>query len=195
MSIIIGLKYNNGVVLAADKQVTYGNIKNDNATKIFKSKYSNTAMGIAGCCRTLDLIFANTEELMDYKDILNNVEMDLKYVINVVITDMFKLLDKYGCLYRENNIVNTYGEYIVASDDKIFNIFSNGAVIENDTFSVIGCGFQLVKGYLDGIHYDSKTINKEKAIQIVTTCIKQCCKDDVFINDNIDFIILEKEDA
>lgn len=27
VSIIIGLKYNNGVVLAADKQVTYGNIK------------------------------------------------------------------------------------------------------------------------------------------------------------------------
>lgn len=194
MSVLIALKFKDGVILASDKQVTYGNIKNDNATKIFKSKYSKTAMGIAGCCRTLDLIFANTEELMDYKDILDNVTLDYKYVVNIIVTDMFKILDKYGCLYRENNIVDTYGEYIVISEDKIFQIFSNGAVIESELFASIGCGVQLVKGYLDGINYNYKQTTESEARHILEICIKQCCKDDVFINSKIDYIVLKKED-
>ena len=40
MSVVVAIKYKDGVVLAADRQATSGNIKIDNASKLYKSTYS-----------------------------------------------------------------------------------------------------------------------------------------------------------
>ena len=56
MSVIIALKYNKGIILGADSQITNNHIKINNVTKIHESKYSNTAIGTAGSLRVLNLI-------------------------------------------------------------------------------------------------------------------------------------------
>lgn len=194
MSIIIALKFNKGIIIAADKQVSYGNLKEHNAVKIFKSKYSNTAIGIGGDGRGSDIIYSNVDELIEYKDILDKIKIDYKYVVNNIVNNIFHILDKNGNLYKENNTVSCSNELLIISDEKIFHVFSNGALIECNSFGVIGCGYQLVKGYLDGLRYNPDVLEEKEAKSLIETCIKDCCKDDVYIDDNIDYICLYKEE-
>lgn len=189
MSVCIALKYNDGVLLAGDKQMTYGgHLKFNNGVKIQKSTYSNTAVGSCGDKRVIDLIFCNMDDLMEYKDILDNIKIDYKYVVKHIVNNIFSILDRNGCLYKENNVVSTTNEFIVASNENIYLIYQDGSVLECDNYGCIGSGYELVKGYLDTLDLQNLTLDKAK--KIIINCIQQCCNNEIYINDNIDLIKL-----
>ena len=56
MSIVIAIKYKNGVLIGSDKQGTCGNMAVNNVKKIMKSHYSQTALGMAGSIRNMDFV-------------------------------------------------------------------------------------------------------------------------------------------
>ena len=56
MSIIVGIKNKEGVILGADKQITKYNTASHSATKIIQMRYSNTAMGTVGYLRDVNII-------------------------------------------------------------------------------------------------------------------------------------------
>lgn len=191
MSICVALKYNDGVLLVGDKQMTYGgHFELDTGVKVQKSTYSNTAIGSCGDKRVIDLIFCNMDDLMDYKDILDNIKINYKYVVKHIVNNIFGILDRNGCLYKENNVVSTTNEFIVASDENIYSVYQDGSVLECENYGCIGSGCELVKGYLDSLDLQNLTLDKAK--KILTNCIQQCCKDEIYINGNIDFIVLHK---
>lgn len=190
MSVVIGLKYNNGVVLGADRQGTSGNIKTHTTKKIYKSIYSNTAWGGVGTLRDIDIISCNIEELMNYKDILDNAELDKRYVVNVIVVRFFNELMKYNRAYKVDNVVDIDSSFLVADSSSIFRIGNDGSVIEYDDYCAIGCGDQLVKGHLDALHLQE--LSEPEAVDLIHRLIKECCKDDIYIDDNIDIIVLKK---
>lgn len=190
MSVIIALKYNKGIILGADSQITNNHIKINNVTKIHESKYSNTAIGTAGSLRVLNLI-KSIDDLMDYKDILDKVELNEKYIVTNIIPKLTNMLEKSGCLYKENNIISTDNEFLIISNKKIFNIGFDFSVLEFDKYASIGSGYELVVGYLDTLNYIPEKTNLDEAIKILETAIKKSCKNEIYINDGIDYINLE----
>lgn len=192
MSIVIAIKYNNGVVLAADKQVTNnGHLKNTQTDKIYKSMYSNTAYGVVGRLRDLDILSCNIDDLLDYRDILDKVKLDKKYVVNKIVVQIFDLLLKYNRAYRIDNIVDIDSEILVADAYNIFSIVKDGSVLEHDKYCAIGCGEELVLGYLDSLTLNE--LSKTEAIDLINKCIKKTCQNDCFINDEVSMIILEQK--
>lgn len=189
MSVVIAIKYNEGVILASDRQASYGNLKTDNCRKIFKSKYSETAYGMAGSTRDIDILSCNIVDLMNYKDILDKVEMDKTYVVNNIVNNIFELLMDKNFTYKD--AIELDGQYLIVSNQRIFQMFCNGAILEYENFCTIGSGCQLAKGLLEGVtNYDS--LNWAEAIDLATDVVNKACKDDHSINNKMDIINLKR---
>lgn len=190
MSVVIGLRYNNGVIIGADRQATSGNLKTHSTQKIYKSAYSNTAWGCVGTLRDLDIVSCNVDELMNYKDVLDKVEIDKKYVVNVIVVRIFNELMKFNRAYKVDNVVDIDSSFLIADDSKMFTIGHDGSVIQYDDYCAIGCGDQLVKGHLDALNLEE--LSEPEAVDLMNRLIKLCCKEDAYIDDNVDIIVLKK---
>lgn len=192
MSVIVALKYKNGVVIGADKQCSSFNIKEDNnVIKINKTKYSNNCVGVVGCLRDANIIL-NKDELMNYIDILDKREIDFKYVVNTIVPNLFETLRKSNRVNSLNNIETLKSTFVYCTNKNLYIIFGDGAVVEREDFITVGCGSDEVRGYLNTLNLENLT--KEKATEIIQNSIKKSCKDDIYINDKIDLIYLESED-
>lgn len=192
MSVVIAIKYKDGVIMAADKQATSGNLKSDNATKIVQTKYSGLGMGAVGLLKTCNILEA-VNEVVDPEDILSQALIDKLYVIRKIVPLLFTAFEKYHCLTKdEDGLQSIHGNLLICSNEKIFSTDGIGAVSEHDDFVAIGCGEQLVHGYLSTLNIDYNKLNENKAIEILATAIEKACKDDVFINDKIDILILKR---
>lgn len=193
MSIVIALKCKDAVILASDRQATYGPTKSHSMNKLFHSDYSNTAIGISGATRDANLIECNMVDLMDYKDILDKVKLDLKYVVNNIVTSLFEIANRYHRLIKDEN--NFDYEALVVSSENIFRIFSDGSVLEYDYFCCIGSGEQLGNGYLETIDKNSiSNMDVDSAINYIKKTIKESCNNHIYVDDNVDFMIIRKKD-
>ena len=194
MSIVIAIKYKNGVLIGSDKQGTCGNMAVNNVKKIMKSHYSETALGMAGSIRNMDLVFCNLDDLMDYKDVLDKIKLDKKYVVNNIVTKIFNILMKYNRVYKEDGIISIDGEALIVDNDKIFKMYNDGSIIDCENYSVIGSGFQLVQGFLDELNKDYKQLEEEDAYDLLVKSIYRACLNEIYINTGIDYITLKKEE-
>lgn len=145
MSVIVGIKFDKGVLIGADTEVTRDNLKGDNITKIKASSYSNSAFGVAGRLRDNQIILNEFDDLMNYKDILDNKTIDEAYTINIIVPKLFKCLEKYQRLDYEDKIPYCSSNCLIATPYNFFTIDNDGAVRTFDNYAVIGCGDQLVK--------------------------------------------------
>lgn len=194
MSIVIAVKYDNGIAIASDREVTHGIYKYGNSVaKIHQYPYSKIVIGTVGRMRPLQILFTE-EEIIDYKDILDNKEIDEKYCVRTIVPKLFKIM-------KENNLVEKNGEeylllnaFILATPKTAFCIDRDGTVseINQKHYLTIGCGEDFVKGYLDTIDFNKDKINKTMAGQIIKNAIEKSCKNVNYIDNNIDIIFLEK---
>ena len=196
MSVVVAIKYKDGVLLGGDTQITEdGHLSAFTDSKIFKNKYSNTAIGIVGALRDLNLL-ENEEEYIDYKSILDKTFIDKKYVISNVVPKIFKILEKNHRLYKENELLYSYSECLFGTSNSIFNIGFDGAVSEKEKYYAIGCGKELVIGFLDVFFSDNKEkdLTLKDAKTLINKSIAIACQKDVYINDKITYINLIKEE-
>ena len=192
MSVVIAIKYKDGIIIGADKQVSYNyHLKCDNLLKIKKSKYSNTAIGFSGAVRIANIIFNEVDDLLDYKDILDNVNLDSNYVYQISEKFIHILYNHKAIPAINNCIDDMFADFLIVSNKNIYKICPDGSVIEFDNYGVIGCGSELVKGYLDTINNFNK-LTESEAKQLIKNSIEKSCKDSIKINDKIDYISLYK---
>lgn len=189
MSVIVGIRYNKGIVIGADSQSTANGIKMENTIKIKKTKYSNCCVGTCGYTRDGNIISCK-DELMEYKDILEKKEIDFNYVVNTIVPNIFETLRNNHRIVLTDNIESSKSTFIYCTSKKMFRIWGDGAVTTYDDFIVLGCGEDSVRGYLNTLNF--KNIDLEQAKEIIETSIKQSCKDDVYINDKINWVVLEE---
>lgn len=193
MSIVIGLKYKDGVILASDGQVTEkGNCIVKDVIKFCKSKYSNTALGVVGELRDLNIL-STIDDFIRYKDILDKTYIDEQYIIEKVIPDIFSKLRNNNRIKLNNQIEEIMSDLLFCTYDKIFYISVDGAVVEMLDYGVIGCGKDMVMGFLDT--QNLKDLSENQAIKIIEKCIQQSCNKDCYINENINYILLKKENT
>lgn len=189
MSVVIAVKTKNGMVIGGDKQGTLRGMKNDNMTKVFKSHYSNTAWGGVGKCRFLQVMSTSVEDLMLYKDILDKVEVDERYVITKIIPKVQDVLISVGELAPKTAFELDGSSMLVVTDKEIYHIGEDGSVGTYTDFIAIGCGSDLAIGYLENAW--NKDLTLEQGEELVKNAIINSCKKDVFINDRVDIIKLE----
>lgn len=190
MSVVVAIKYDKGMLLGADRQISSGHLALGETQKVYKSQYSNTAWGSVGCLRILDLISCNVDDLMSYKDILDKVELDKPYVVNVIVPKIFIKLKEYNQAYLENNLLSIDNQFLVCDYDSIFKIDTDGSVIEFDKYYAIGSGYELVLGNLQSSYKED--LDLDTAVDLLIDSIRKSCKNELYINSNIDIINITK---
>lgn len=193
MSVVVAIKYKDGVAMAADRQLTWGNLKVESATKIAQMNYSGIGLGVVGSG-----ILANLLEVIDdvvpSDDILKGTPITRPYIIKNIIPFIFDEAKKYNCLCTDSTDQTKYidGRMMICTPDMINVMGGNGSLVAYDNFASIGCGDQLVHGYLSTLDEDWSKLKEDKAIKILCECIQKCCKDDVYIGEKTDILLLQK---
>lgn len=190
MSIIVGIKNKEGVILGADKQITKYNTASHSATKIIQMRYSNTAMGTVGYLRDVNII-NSLEEIIGWEDIVKKTLIDEKYITKYIIPKLFDFFEKYNRVEKENNICEFLSEFIFVTSTDLFLIDEDGAIDTKNNYVALGWGEEKVYGYLNTLENISQ-LNMKECENIIKKAIKQSCKDDIYIDNNIDFIKLYK---
>ena len=183
MSVVIAAKYKDGVAIASDKQATGTTTKSDNAIKMQYFKYSNSAMGVVGYLRDCNLIRA-LEEIVPYKDILDRIKIDEMYVIKKIVPTIHTILEANHRVRTDSGIENMASVMLYATDDNIYMIGPDFSVIEADSY------FKAI-GYLSSIG-DTSNLSKAMITRVLKEAVQKGCEKDVYINDLVDIIYLEK---
>lgn len=191
MSVVIAFKFKDGMILGADKRVTlYGHLKEDNVSKIFHTRYSGHAIGCAGYLRHANIIAAHNE-LMKYEDILEQVDIDQTYIVNVMIPSLIEYLKNANALENPEGFCMWGSELLYVTKSKIFRIGSDFSVIEYSHWATIGCGMEMVTGILSNM--DDKEFEKLKekdAIGLMEMCITNGCSRDNAVSPDFEYALI-----
>ena len=195
MSVVVAVKYNNGVVIAADRQGTkYGQYK-ESCTKIKRFQDSRIVIGSSGVLDDF-LPIQYCDEIIDYKDLFKKTKIDGAYIYENTIPKLIDLLKNRNRVKQNNGKIEIDSNFLLATSDSIFTINSEFGLCEYEFYSSIGCGTFTVDGYLN-VELDGKTyesIDKDKAIEIVEDAIQKACSTDIYVGMGIDLFVLEKEE-
>lgn len=143
MSLVIGIKEKGKVILACDSQVTIGGVKKTSALESnFKiwhpDKHSVVLMGSVGTVRQMNVI-KHTDNIIEELKILQD-KVDHNYVVNKVVKKILATLKDNNVITTKDNILLMDNSYLLAVKDRLYQIYSDGAVIEIDDFTAIGSG-------------------------------------------------------
>jgi len=183
MTLIVALKYKNGVVLASDSRVMYGPIKRDQARKL-EPLTKNIGTAAAGLLGAIDDVVKSVKEFCNSGPVsFDNVVSYLSDVSYGWYEENFKKLPEEE---REGIPV-----FIVASPERIRRIFEKGYSEEAHDYACEGSGraygeYILRNSYREGLE-------EEEAKVLAVHTILETSKMDPNVGEDISVLTFRKE--
>lgn len=180
MSVVVAYKDidRDRVIVGCDSQVTRGGYKstlqNKNNWKIFKPMDNeNLIIGVVGDLRDINLLSLE-KNLIDELTIIKG-EVDFKYIVKTIVPKIFKILiDNKRIKIKDGVVDDMCSSVLFVYKNKIYGIYSDGAVIEYEDFCALGSGEQLAYGSLN-------SYNGSDAQDAVVDAIKSSIKNDLYV--------------
>jgi len=182
MSVIIGIRDGEKIVMACDSQITSGGgvKKLGQGLSNFKiwhpEEKKELLMGAVGSLREKNIIQTNDNLIIAdeyYED-----KIDYQFVVNKLIKRIFDGLKEANCIDDKDKPLRMNTSYLFAFKDKMYEIDSNGAVIEVETYTAIGSG---ANEALASLH----TTEDEPVKSRVRKAMKASCVNDIFVSEPI----------
>ena len=193
MSVVVAIKDGDKVWMACDSQVTKGwtkdTLTNSNNYKISRpSKEKNTLVGIVGDAKLMNVMKIQDRFIDELTTLKGGFNFD--YMVKTVVPNMIESCKEYGVAkkVKDQDTYRINGGVIFAHKDKLYEISSDGCVIEIDGYTADGSGFELALGYLN--QNDDKS--KRKAI---IKAVKSACKTDLYVGYPIIVMNTKDEDV
>jgi proteasome beta subunit len=177
----VGLVFNDGVVLAAEKRFTYGNfIMSKTGKKVFMLN-SNTGAAFAGMIGDMQVLARNMQSLIRMRE----MEIRRKMTPNSVA----KLM---SAVMYNRKMAPFLNQVILAGVDgtpSIYILDALGSVIP-DKYAVIGSGTEIAIGVVESEFADG--MDEEKAKLLAIKSIKAASQRDAASGDGIDLMVISK---
>jgi len=176
MTLIVAIKYKDGVVMGTDKRVVSGGaapLKRDEERKI-EPISKNTAIACAGLLGMINKLI---------HDLRNNYRTDENASIIDIVINIEDELWTFYRRYKErfDGDTSSFPVAIVGEKDRIYRIFPNGYSEEFDTYVCEGSG----KPYGNSIlgEYFKKNMELNEAIDLTIFTILQTSKFDPYVSE------------
>ena len=178
----IGLTYQDGIVLAAEKRISYGNfVVNKNTKKIF-SITDQVASACAGMVADMQVLTRQVGALAKIRKLETRREMATNSVAKLMSVIMF-----------ERRYVPLLTQVIVGGVHDVPEIYTLdplGSLLP-DNYAAVGTGAELALGLIDSEY--KKTMSEDASKKLAIKAIKSSIQRDSASGDGIDILTITKK--
>ena len=181
MTCIVGLKGKFGTILGADTRASdaVGNFT-DGVLKVFDYNYGKQGIACCGSVKALNYV-STLDTLINYKDILDEIDIDLSYVINNTAPIIQTI--------QENTKESGSSVFIFGTDKRLFTIYGDASVIEEKKpFVSSGSNGDAARAVLEAGYHDD--IELEEAVNLVVTAIQAAGANNSTSNMEVNYIFI-----
>lgn len=176
MSVVVAMKSKNGVILGADSQITMGGVSktsmcNSNYKIWHPNEYANIVIGSVGSVRELNIIKSTKDLIEEVRYIKKDIDFD--YIVNDLVSKMRKTVIDKKAVEDDKKAFRFNNNYIIAIDDKLYQIQNDCSVIEIDSYTAIGSGSNEA---LACLHNNNGDVQES-----VVNAVKSAIKNDIYV--------------
>jgi len=180
----VGITYDNGVVIASEKRIAYGNFLVSKTTKKTFQLTPNVGAAFAGLVADMQILALQISALAKIR------KMELKR--EVPPNSIAKMISN---MMYERRFFPFLTQIIIGGiidKPSIYTLDPLGSVLP-DEYAAVGTGAETALGVLDP-QFKEKMTEKE-AIELAKKAVKSATLSDSFSGDGIDFLVINKEGA
>jgi len=165
----IGLKYKDGVMLAADRRATTYKIASDKMIKIFEVS-KNAVSTIAGEAASAQLFMRYLASEVKLLELKKERRAKISEIASILNSVQYSAVRSQGSVVA--SILGGYGE----KGAKLFDMSPDGTMSDNEEYLADGSGSLWAKGVLDDDFREN--LSEKEAIDLLERCFKVAFKND-----------------
>jgi len=178
---VVGISYNNGVILAAEKRVSFGNFVVNKSIKKTFPVTDRVGAACAGMVADMQVLVRQVEALAKIRKLETRREMPPNSVAKLMSVIMFER--RYFPLLTQVIVGG------INSKPEIYTLDPLGSVLP-DEYAAVGTGAEMALGIMDAEFKPNMT--EEKAKELAIRAIKSAIQRDSSSGDGIDVLIVSK---
>ncbi|HKX97367.1 MAG TPA: proteasome subunit beta [Candidatus Nitrosocosmicus sp.] len=178
----VGITYNDGVLLAAEKRVSYGNfVVNKNTKKTFNVT-DHVGAACAGMVADMQVLVRQVSALSKIRKLETRRNVEPNSVAKLMSVIMFER--RYFPLLTQVVVGG-----VTAGKPEIYTLDPLGSVLP-DRYAAVGTGAEMALGVMDAEFNDN--LDEEKATNLALKSIRSSIQRDSASGDGIDILIINK---
>jgi proteasome beta subunit len=178
----VGITYNDGVLLAAEKRVSYGNfVVNKNTKKTFNVT-DHVGAACAGMVADMQVLVRQVSALSKIRKLETRRNVEPNSVAKLMSVIMFER--RYFPLLTQVVVGG-----VTSGKPEIYTLDPLGSVLP-DRYAAVGTGAEMALGVMDAEFNDN--LDEEKATNLALKSIRSSIQRDSASGDGIDILIINK---
>jgi proteasome beta subunit len=178
----VGITYDNGVLLASEKRVSYGNfVVNKNTKKTF-TVTNHVGAACAGMVADMQVLVRQVSALSKIRRLETRREVQPNSVAKLMSVIMFER--RYFPLLTQVIVGG------ITDKPEIYTLDPLGSVLP-DRYAAVGTGAEMALGVMDADY--SENLDEEKATTLALRSIRSSIQRDSASGDGIDMLIINKD--
>lgn len=184
----LGLVCKDGIILAADKRATSGNLisyKKFNKIIPITAKISVT---VAGTVSDVQLLTKIIKAELKLKDIRTGRESSVKEAANLLANMVYNNI-------RKLSLIPGISHFLIGGVDNLgfhlYDLAPDGSIVEVEDFVSSGSGSVMVYGVLETLY--KKGASVDEGIKLAVKCVNAALQRDSASGDGIDIVAITKE--
>lgn len=178
----VGITYNDGVLLAAEKRVSYGNfVVNKNTKKTFNVT-DHVGAACAGMVADMQVLVRQVSALSKIRKLETRRNVEPNSVAKLMSVIMFER--RYFPLLTQVVVGG-----VTTGKPEIYTLDPLGSVLP-DKYAAVGTGAEMALGVMDAEF--SEDLDEEKATNLALKAIRSSIQRDSASGDGIDILIINK---
>ena len=179
----VGITYDNGVLLASEKRVSYGNfVVNKNTKKTF-AVTDHVGAACAGMVADMQVLVRQVSALSKIRRLETRRDVQPKSIAKLMSVIMFER--RYFPLLTQVIVGG-----ITTNKPEIYTLDPLGSVLP-DRYAAVGTGAEMALGVMDADF--SENLDEEKATSLALRAIRSSIQRDSASGDGIDLLIINKD--
>ena len=184
----VGIMCKDGIILAADRRATAGNLICDKkAQKIYQIN-DNMALTTAGVVSDVQLLVKLIKAELNLKEIRTEREVNVKESVNLLAGLVYSNI-------RKMSMIPGISHFLFAGKDyegfHLYDIYADGSLTKNDNYVSSGSGSVMAYGVLETLYKEG--IDIDEGIKLALKCINAALQRDSATGNGIDVVTITKD--